>query len=239
MAKQNTSLMVATYTTDFNTTITSIPLKFSAAAPIPTDIYTAKTGNCAFPKLKINLRYILATFATGTYKYPVPALGSINTVKAALVTAGALCLDYFGETWTRVPNNVLNDPAPAYKSTPYLNTDITGDGNRETGTFNYVSDLLGTVRAGYNYEAAPGALLTAQKAGLTNAAAGTGVQNRESLNIDPRHYTIHADVDDGTTVARKAYISEIADLATDADTIGTAGYYLSYQGENVKALHLL
>lgn len=239
MAKQNTGLMLATYTTDFNTTITNIPLKFSADAPIPTGFYVAKTGNCTFPKLKLNPRYILAKFATGVHKYIVPSIGNINTLKTALITAGALCMDLYGETWTRVPNSVLSDPAPTPKAAPYAAADITGAGDRETGSFNYVSDLLGTVKAGYNYEAAPAALLTLQKTGLTSSAVGTGVQNRESLGIEPRHYIMKADVDDGTTIARKAHISELGDLATDADTIAPGAYYLAYQGENVYAIHEL
>lgn len=239
MAKQNTSQMVATYTTDFNTQVTNLPVRWSSEAPVPTGIYVPRTGICAAGRIGFTPRYLLATFNNGVHKYVVPSLGSVTTLKTALETAGAQCLDLIGESWGRLTTTVMNDPAPAFKAAPYLDSEITGFGDRETGQFDYTSDVLGTVKAGYNVEAAPAALLTAGKAGLVNAAAGTGVQNRDVLNIEPRHFVIHADVDDDTTVARRANASVVANLATYIDSMASAGYYLSYQGESAYAIHLL
>ena len=239
MAKQNTSKMVATYTTDFNTTVTNIPVRWSSQAPEITGFYADRVAGCGAARLAFSPRYIKATFANGVHKYVVPATSNISTMKTALITAGALCLDLYGETWNRVPNSVLNDPAPTPKAAPYAAADITGFGDKETGTFDYTSEVFGLVKAGYAAEAAPVALLTAAKAGLVNSAAGTGVQNRDSLNIEPRHFLINADVDDDTRIVRRANLSLIGELANYADNIAPAGYYLSYRGEDAFGLHLV
>ena len=238
MAKQNTSKMVATYTTDFNTTITNIPVRWSSEAPVPATFYADRVSVCSFPQIGLTPRYIKATFPFGIHKYVVPNSGNIATLKTALISAGALCLDLIGEYWSKVPNSQLNSPPPPFKSTPYAAADITGDGARETGTFTYVSEVIGSVTAGYAAEAAPAALLTAAKAGLDSAAVGKGISNRETLNIEPRHYTIYANVDDDTTVARKALLSQLGQLANYADSIAGAAFYISYQGENAYSLHL-
>ena len=239
MAKQNTSKMVATYTTDFNTQVTNLPVRWSTEAPVPAGIYADRTGICSAARINFSPRYFNATFANGIHKYVVPSVTAIDTVKTALITAGAQCLDLIGESWSRLTPVVMNDPAPAFKGTPYAAADITGDGDRETGQFDYTSEVLGTVKAGYNVEAAPAALLTSGKAGLVGAAAGTGIQNRDVLNIDPRHFVIHGSVDDGTTIARRANASVIGDLATYIDSIAAAAYYLTYQGESAYGVHLL
>ncbi len=239
MAKQNTTKMVATYTTDFNTQVTNLPVRWSSEAPVPDGIYADRTGICNAARINFTPRYFNATFDNGVHKYVVPSQGAIDTVKTALITAGALCLDLIGESWGRLTPVVFPDPAPSFKSAPYDAAEITGDGDRETGQFDYTSEVLGTVKAGYNVEAAPAALLTAGKAGLVNAAVGTGVQNRDVLNIDPRHFVIYGDVDDGTTVARRANASVIGNLGTYISSIASAGYYLSYQGESAYGVHLL
>ncbi|MCC0179885.1 hypothetical protein I4641_23390 [Waterburya agarophytonicola K14] len=107
MAKQNTSLQVTTYTSDFGDTYTNLPVRFSAEAPIPPGIYAARTGGCSGAGLPFKPRYILAKFPTGAYKYVVPNTGNILTLRTALITAGALCCDLIGESWATIPTSVL------------------------------------------------------------------------------------------------------------------------------------
>lgn len=236
MAKQNTGLMVATYTTDFATTFTNLIVRFSAEAPIPAGIYVARTPGCGNGGLPFTPRYLEATFPTGTYKYVVPATTGILALKDALIAAGATCVDLKGEEWTNVPSSQLNSPPPVFKTTPYLAADITGAGDKETGKYDYVSEVLGTQRLGYAIENTNATLLAAQKTGLLNPVVG-GLNSRPSNNpIDPRYFVIEAEVDDGTTISRKVPVSQIGNLATVVDGIADDAYFVRYVGESARRL---
>ena len=234
MAKQNTSLMMSTYITDFGVSLTNLPVKFSAETPIPTGVYAARSINCSSGGLSFTPRYLKAEFPTGSYKYPVSSTSSILTLNTALLTAGATCVDLIGESWSNVPNTQLT--APTFKTTPFAATDITGAGDKETGKFDYVSEIFGTQRLGYSIESGNADLLAAAKAGLTNSAVG-GLNSRASNSpIKPRHLKIISLVDDNTTINRKAMISSLAGLLTVADTISPQAYYFAYKGESARRL---
>ena len=115
MAKYNTSKMLASYTSDFGDIYTNIPVRWTAEAFEPAGIYTDRVAGCG-NTLAFEPRYLLAQFPTGAHKYAVPTVGDILTMKNALVTAGALCVDLVGEKWSNVPENLLG--GLTYKSTP-------------------------------------------------------------------------------------------------------------------------
>jgi hypothetical protein len=59
----------------------------------------------------------------------------------------------------------------------------------------------------------------------------------KSLKLKPRHFVIKADVDDGTTIARKAIVSDVGvPDATAMGLIAGAANTLSYYGESLKGL---
>ncbi len=234
MGQQNTSLMLSTYITDFGTTFTNIPIKFSAEAPIPDSIYAARTDNCSGGGIGFSPRHLVAEFSTGKYKYPVSANSSILTVVTALISAGATCVDLVGEKWSNVPTTQLN--APAFKTTPFAASAIGATGDKETGKFDYVSEVYGTQRLGYAVESENSDLLAAGKAGLSNPEIG-GLNSRPSnVLIKPRHLKIISLVDNDTTINRKAMISSLGSLTSVADTIAPQAYYFAYQGESARRL---
>lgn len=236
MAKQNTNLEVATYTSDFGTTYTNLPVRFSAEAPIPTGIYQPRTAGCSGAGLPFTPRYILAKFPTGDYKYVVPNAGNILTMRTALLAAGAICADLHGEEWANLPASVIPSGAPAFRTAPYAAADIDGAGDKETGKFTYTSEVLGAQRLGYAYESQNTALLTIQKSELTDPVVG-GLNSRpKNQVIKPRYLQLHAEVDDGTTISRKMYISSLADLNDAISSAAPAAMFLSYQGESVRRL---
>ncbi|MEM6613294.1 MAG: hypothetical protein AAF652_13760 [Cyanobacteria bacterium P01_C01_bin.72] len=236
MAKQNTNLMVATYTSDFGNTYDSIPVKFSAQAPIPTGVYVPRSGGCSGAGLPFSPRYLLAKFPEGDFKYVVPNIGNILTLRTALVTAGAICVDLHGETWANLPSSVLPTPAPTFRSTPLAAAAIDGSGDKETGKFDYTSEVMGTQRIGYSFESQNTTFLNIQKSELTNVEAGGLGSRPKNQVITPRAFTLHGLVDDGTSYARLMPVSSVADLTDAINTAAPEAYYLSYVGESTRRL---
>lgn len=233
MAKQNTSLMLASYTSDFLDTFTNLAVKFSAEAPIPTGVYTARVGSCG-GRVRFHPRFLRASFATGVYQYVVPTIAAIPTVKAALATLGATCIDLVGESWGGIPTNMLG--TGQYKSTPYAAADITASGDKETGKFTYTSDVYADVQMGYAVEKAPTALYDAQKIGLISAVEGGFGSKPKNKILTPRRIIIKALVDDDTTVARTANIADATELPTFIETNASLAYIFAYQGESARNL---
>lgn len=230
--------MLKVYNTDFGTTFTNIPVKFSAEAPIPEDVYVERVSNCGFGGKLFKPRYLKAVFETGIYKYILGSLTNLFSVRDKLITAGATCIDLVGESWSNVPDTQL-DPSPTYLTTPYPAADITGEGDREVGKFDYVSDALNDQRIGYSVESTNGTLLIAQKEGLTNAVVG-GLNSRpRNLLITPRRLILHAEVDDETSIARNVLVSEINNLSTVANAISSRAFYFSYKGESARKLETI
>ena len=236
MAKQNTSLMVGTYTSDFGNTYTNLPVRWSAEAPVPTGFYVARTGACAGGGLPFNPRYIEATFPTGTYKYVVPNTGNIPTLNTALLAAGAICTNLVGESWSTLPPSVMPTPAPSFRTTPFAAADIDGSGDKETGKFDYTSEVLGLQRLGYAIESQNATLLGVQKSELANPVEGGLGSRPKNQVITPRRLVLHAEVDDNTSISRQMLISSIGDLNDAINSAAPEAYYLSYEGESVKRL---
>ena len=236
MAKQNTNFQVATYISDLGNTYNQLPVRFSAEAPIPENVYTARTNTCGSGGLPFKPRYLLAAFETGSYKYIVPSTAAITTMTTSLVALGANCVDLFGESWSTIPPSAMPDNAPAFRTTPYAADAVNGSGDKETGKFTYNSDVLGSQRIGYTLESQNAALLTVQKTGLTNPVEG-GLNSRpKNRIITPRKIILHAEVGDGTTISRICPVSATGDLDDVINAAAAAAMYLSYEGESVRRL---
>lgn len=236
MAKQNTDFQVATYASDFGNTYTNIPVRFSAEAPIPNGFYTPRVVGCSGAGLPFKPRYLLAKFPTGDYKYVVPNAGNILTMRTALITAGALCVDLIGETWANLPTSVMPTPAPAFRTAPFAAAAIDGAGDKQTGKFTYTSEVLGSQRLGYAVESQNAELLAVQIGSLTNLVEG-GLNSRpKNQIITPRALRLHAEVDDGTTINRQMLISSLDDLDDAINLAAPQAMYLSYKGESVRRL---
>ena len=234
MAKVNSSLMVASYTSDLGTVHTNVAVKFSADAPIPENVYETRVGNCGGRNLRFKPRYLEGYFETGVYRYVVPTLSAVATVKDAVISAGATCVNLVGENWGSIPSNLLD--GGTYKTTPYAAADITGAGDKETGKFTYTSDFYSDVQLGYAIELAPTALYDAQKIGLVDAEeGGLGTRPRNKL-LTPRRVYIKAEVDDGTTVNRIAMISDVTELTAYFSANADTAFVFGYQGESARNL---
>ena len=236
MAKQNTSLQITSYRSDFGDLYSQLPVRFSANAPIPDNVYAERTGTCGGGGLPFSPRYLLASFDDGQYKYVVPRLTSIPTIVASLLTLGANCIDLFGEEWTTLPPSVLPDNAEAFRTTPYAATDINGNGDKETGKFTYTSGVLGAQRVGYTLESTNATLLGIQKTGMTEAVVG-GLNSRpKNRIINPRKIILHAEVADGTTISRICPVSTVERIDAVIVAAAPAAFYLGYIGESTRRL---
>lgn len=234
MAKINTGLMVASYTSDLGTTHTNVAVKFSADAPIPDNVYEERVGSCGGRNLRFKPRYIEGYFETGVYRYVVPTLSAVATVKDAVIAAGATCVNLIGERWGSIPSNLLD--GGVYKKTPYTASSITGAGDKETGKFTYTSDFYADVQLGYAIELAPTVLYDAQKVGLIEAEeGGLGTRPRNKL-LTPRRVFIKAEVDDGSIINRIAVISDVTELSAYFSANADTAFVFGYQGESARNL---
>lgn len=234
MAKVNSSLMLATYTNDFGNDLTNLAVKFSDEAPIPDAVYVPRTQQCRPASRTFKPRYLKAKFDTGTYKYILGSMANLLTVKNALVTEGATCVDLIGEQWNFVSD--VEVPGGTYKAAAYLATDITGAGDKETGTFTYTSQVFGALKLGYIVESTNAALLTAAKAGMTSPVVGGQRSRINNSIVKPRGFTIYAPVDDGTNIVRFSASSIIGNIVTHGESIKSSAFSLGYQGESAKGI---
>ena len=237
MAKVNNNLMLASYITDFGQTLTSLPVKFSAEAPIPEETYSPRDNQCRGAAKAFKPRYLKAQFSTGTYKYVLGSIANLLALKDALVAEGATCIDLIGEQWNFVPDTQIS--GGTYKTTPYTAASITGAGDKETGSFTYTSDAFGALKLGYIVESTNAALLTAAKAGMATPIVGGQRTRANNSIVTPRSFAIYAPVDDGTNIVRNSPSSTISDLGTHATAIKPAAFALGYQGESARGVEIL
>jgi hypothetical protein len=173
MAKILTTLMLATYTTDFDTSYNNVFVKWTTEAPIPEGFYLARTAGCGANSLPFRMRYLKAKFPEGIHQYPVPDLANIIPLASALRAEGATCIDLVGEQWSAILPSILNNPT--FRATPYAAADITGAGDKTSGSYDYASDAIAAdARISYSLESVPTALLTAQRAAMTNPTTARG-----------------------------------------------------------------
>lgn len=254
MALINAGYMVSSYTDDFGNIYTNIPVKFTDSVPIA--VLTTTMGYAVRSSaiicggnLPFTMRYLQAVFADGTsHQFPVATRADIAAKVIALgaLTANkAVCINLVGEKWNVLPPKVTG--TATFLTTPYGNISATGKKTRYT--FDYASDVLAattTLTLATSIETDPSALHDCQKAGMENAAAGSGgaICSIAGLGIKARHYIIQALAQKtGETLLRKVIRQSVvskeaaADILAVISSIDGCAYCLGYKGETIANVH--
>lgn len=240
----NAEFMISEYITDFGTKVSNLPVKMLAGHPsfLP-DEYTLRTANpCPASAGLFRPRALIATFANNKVRFPIGNRANLADRARELINRGAICVDYEGEYWPYVPATLFNG---TYRTQPLTNDT---DGRRTTGTFSYVSDILGNIVLPFNFESTPEELLTAalgcvqgyQQLGFCSGSQGTGVKARrlKGKGLNQERDDVERENPIRRTYARDIKIS--AQNPTQCAQSNASLYYcFSYVGERIRNLHLL
>jgi hypothetical protein len=239
MPLMDATKMIEEYTTDFGTKVKNLGIKILEGYADKVSEYTERTEENLCPSGNLfQPRALIATFEDGTkVKYPIGDRSNLVARARELLSNGAVCIDYEGEYWPYVPSTLIL--GISYRSTPLGG--FTNDGSKTTGTFNYQSDILGTVVQPFAIESEPAGLVTTAIACLSGIVYGSGFcTSTRSLNIKARRFRGKGLVA-GTN--RKTYSRDIKMSSPNPTNCGAANapnyYCLSYIGESIKNLHLL
>ena len=270
MGLANNIYQIPQYISDLGVTINNVGVKIQSDAPKLSTLYSEKTGVsvCSNPSTFIPRR-LQVTFNDGReLLYPLPTIKDMkdflqelmpsildNAIPGTGADEGA-CINLLGEEWSIIPGSI----ALGEKSGLTL---PSGKLQRETGTYQYNSDVFGTIRLRYAVEkpATGGgagdlaSLISCQKKGLEDLQpgnkAGCGGYELKPRRIIIKNTAANDQVVGGVSqVSRQAIASSNGsanalvallqgkDPASVADGIKNCAECIGYVGESVRNIHL-
>lgn len=251
MALVNTDFVIREYTDDFGGKWTNLPIKIQQGAPKIDVIYEDRPSSLTCGgSIPFKPRRLRVTFNDGrTLLYPVSKPSDIITVAQILKPSlldnaipglgadEAVCVALLGEEWTTLTPSAVGNLT--YRKTAY--TDIPERGIKESGFYNYTSDVVsgGSISLGYRIEKEPSSLLACQKEGMDDPRAEKGICSGAALGITPRRLILQALATAGgktRSVIRQIPTSARGQLKSTAQAAADCAYCYGYKGESIAEL---
>ena len=239
MSRYDVSRQMNIYEDDFKKQYTNFGFKIQFGAPGVETLYDLRQGTCSSARF-FRPRFIRAKFADKrTLEYPVPFEASVKAYAVILKSLGAICMTYFGETWSVLQGK--NFSGFAYKTERYAA--LAPSKKFEVGTFQYESNTgfedFADIRLGYRIvKNDESNLVNCQTRGLLNMQEGSLCTTGDI--ISPRSLIIKAKSLDGDghigSVIRLVKQSETAGMLTVAAEIAGCAFCLGYAGEIIRGL---
>ncbi len=196
---------------------------------------------CA-PATLLKMRALVVTFKSGEkIRFPVDRAAKIVLCTRALKNDNdVVCIDLDGEEWGIVPPSLAG-----YKqnSTAYsLPTDAKSA--KDTGGFDYTSEVMGKIRYKFAIEISPSAISGAALACLDNVGAKDGC-TIPIPGFQPRYIVLKANRSkkpgepNSPLIVRKATVATLSKVMACAKAMGDLGLCIGYKGESIKNLQNL
>jgi hypothetical protein len=184
-------------------------------------------------------RTIIAEYADrSTIRYPVPepTIPSVRQTATEALADGAVCVHLDGESWSVVPNSILND-APGNRIA-YTIPDRAAI--KEVGRFSYNSDVLGPIEARYSFEVEPLPISQAVLSCLGGAPEAGSFPCSLARVLTTRGLVVIANNVNGGQIVRKAATSSVgAEQRNCGENLLGVGYCVRYKGESARNLQIL
>lgn len=189
----------------------------------------------------LKMRHLRAVFPdpaepTNFLTVQVPVAGAtpalIQAEAVALRTLGAVCIDFIGERWARVPG--IGTPGVAYTLDPEL------EYNGVNYTYNVQSYVTTAQVLKVTIENRNNTLYTAQTACMQLGAAPS-ICTTNTAGFKPRAGIIKArNTGSGGIISRRAIFTtnQVADIRTCLEDLAPRGQCVGYEGEVNRNLHL-
>lgn len=233
-----TTREMAVYATDLGTTIDNFGFKIRTDKADGPLTYQPRAAVCSGGGGLVKPRALVAEYTDGSkIRYPIPQPNStlIFAATAVLIGDGAVCVHLEGEEWTQIPPNIVG--VTSVTRTAY---DVpTGFTEIETGSYDYLSDGLGSVNPRYKMESNPPAIFQAAKACLSTPIVGTFPCAINTV-IKPRELSVVANKTGGGLIVRKTHPASVGnDVFACAASLFTVGFCVKYKGESIRNIQAI
>ncbi|MDS3861030.1 hypothetical protein RIF25_09435 [Thermosynechococcaceae cyanobacterium BACA0444] len=194
------------------------------------------------PANLLKMRALIVTYKSGEkIRYPIDRAAKIVLCVRSLKTdQNVICIDLDGEEWGIVPPSLAGYTQKTEAYT--LPTGVKSE--KDTGSFDYTSEIMGKIRYKFAIELEPKAISDKALACLENAGGKDGC-TIPIPGFAPRYAVLKAnrakkagELTD-PLIVRKAPIASISKVMPCIKDLGSQGLCIGYKGESIKNLQNL